>query len=72
MRLAAFYSDPANPLKDKAAAFNWYWVGRHLKDPEAQAGLERVVTTVSRNEFPSFKINAEALLEEISWSGRQY
>jgi len=72
MRLAVFYSDPANPLKDKAAAFNWYWVGRHLKDPEAQAGLERVVTTVSRNEFPSFKINAEALLEEISWSARQY
>jgi len=72
MRLASFYSDPANPLKDKAAAFNWYWVGRHLKDPEAQAGLERVVATVSRNEFPSFKINAEALLEEISWSARQY
>ena len=72
MRLAAFYGDPANPRKDKAAAFNWYWVGRYLKDPEAQAGLERVVTTVSRNEFPSFKINAEALLEEISWNGRQY
>ena len=72
MRLASFFSDPTNPRKNKAAAFNCYSVGRYLEDPEAQAGLERVVTTVSRNEFPSFEINAEALLEEISWSGRQY
>jgi hypothetical protein len=67
IKLAEYYEKTF----DKSHAFQWYWVARWLKDPTAQAGLERLVAgKVTRQEFPNFKINAEALIEEIEWHSK--
>jgi class 3 adenylate cyclase len=63
IRLAVHY----NSVFNKARAFQWYWIARWLKDPIAQTELEKLVKTISKAEFNTYKINSEALVEEIEW-----
>jgi hypothetical protein len=64
--LAKYYDG----INDNSHAFQWYWIARWLKDPAAQAGLEKIATRISKPEFGIFKVNAEALVEEIDWNSR--
>jgi len=66
IRLAEYY----NSIFNKAIAFQWYWIARWLKDPTAHAELEKLVKTISKTEFNTYKINSEALIEEIEWHAK--
>jgi hypothetical protein len=66
IKLAEYYDG----INDNSHAFQWYWIARWLKDPTAQTGLEKIATRISKPEFGLFKINAEALVEEIDWNSR--
>jgi len=66
VKLAEYYDH----INDNLHAFQWYWVARWLKEPSAQAGLERIVTRINKQDFATFKINAEALVEEIDWNSK--
>ena len=63
IRLAEYYASVFN----KARSFQWYWIARWLKDPTAHNELEKLVKTISKAEFNTYKINSEALIEEIEW-----
>jgi class 3 adenylate cyclase len=66
IRLAEYY----NSIFNKASAFQWYWIARWLKDPTAHTELEKLVKTISKAEFNTYKINSEALIEEIEWHAK--
>ena len=66
LRLAEYY----HSIHDKHLEFEWYWVARYLKEPTAQSGLERLVQTITKAEFSTYKINSEALVEEIEWHSK--
>jgi hypothetical protein len=66
IRLANHYEK----ILDFSHAFQWYWVARFFKDPTAQAGLERIVAKITKQDFTTYKINSEALLEEIDWHSK--
>jgi len=66
LKLAEYY----DRINDTSHAFQWYWVARWLKEPSAQASLEKIVTKINKQEFSIFKINAEALVEEIDWNSK--
>jgi class 3 adenylate cyclase/thioredoxin-like negative regulator of GroEL len=66
IELAKYYDG----VNDNSHAFQWYWIARWLKDPAAQTGLEKIATRISKPEFGIFKVNAEALVEEIDWNSR--
>jgi len=65
-RLAEYYEKTL----DRSHAFQWYWVARYFKDPTAQTALEKIAAASTIQEFKNYKINAEALLEEIDWHGK--
>jgi hypothetical protein len=65
-RLAEYYEKTL----DKSHAFQWYWVARYFKDPTAQNCLEKIAASSTIQEFKNYKINAEALLEEIDWHSK--
>jgi len=65
-RLAEHYEK----ILDKSHAFQWYWVARYLKDPTAHTALEKIAAAITVQEFKTYKINAEALLEEIDWHSK--
>jgi collagenase-like PrtC family protease len=65
-RLAEHYEK----ILDKSHAFQWYWVARYLKDPTAHTALEKIAASITVQEFKTYKINAEALLEEIDWHSK--
>jgi len=66
IKLAQYYDQ----VFDNSHAFQWYWVARWLKEPTAQAGLEKIASRITKQEFGVFKINAEALVEEIDWNSK--
>jgi len=66
IELAKYYDG----INDNSHAFQWYWIARWLKDPVAQTGLEKIATRISKSEFGIFKVNAEALVEEIDWNSK--
>jgi hypothetical protein len=51
----------------KHQAFLWLWVLRGLFEPSAQTKLQILTNTISKNEFASWKIEGEALLDEIKF-----
>jgi hypothetical protein len=65
-RLAEYYEKTL----DRSHAFQWYWVARYFKDPTAQNSLEKIAAASTMQEFKNYKINAEALLEEIDWHSK--
>jgi hypothetical protein len=65
-RLAEYYEKTL----DRSHAFQWYWVARYFKDPTAQNCLEKIAASSTMQEFKNYKINAEALLEEIDWHSK--
>ena len=65
-RLAEYYEKTL----DRSHAFQWYWVARYFKDPTAQNSLEKIAAASTMQEFKTYKINAEALLEEIDWHSK--
>ena len=65
-RLAEYYEK----ILDRSHAFQWYWVARYFKDSTAQASLEKIAAASTVQEFKNYKINAEALLEEIDWHSK--
>jgi len=65
-RLAEYYEKTL----DKSHAFQWYWVARYFKDPTSQNSLEKIAAASTMQEFKNYKINAEALLEEIDWHSK--
>ena len=65
-RLAEYYEK----ILDRSRAFQWYWVARYFKDSTAQASLEKIAAASTVQEFKNYKINAEALLEEIDWHSK--
>ena len=65
-RLAEYYEKTL----DRSHAFQWYWVARYFKDPTAQNSLEKIAASSTMQEFKNYKINAEALLEEIDWHSK--
>ena len=69
-QLGAFYSNPLILAQHKTEAFQWYWLARHLKDPTAQGELENLAKSIRKDEFPSIKIVADALVEEVEWHSR--
>jgi len=69
-QLGAFYSNPLILGQHKIEAFQWYWLARHLKDPTAQGELENLAKSIRKDEFPSIKIIADALVEEVEWNSR--
>jgi class 3 adenylate cyclase len=69
-QLGAFYSNPLILAQHKTEAFRWYWLARHLKDPTAQGELENLAKSIRKDEFPSIKIAADALVEEVEWNSR--
>jgi hypothetical protein len=70
LQLGAFYANPLILSQHKTEAFQWYWLARHLKDSTAQAELELLAKTIRKDEFPSMKIIADALIEEVEWNSR--
>lgn len=68
MRLGKYYTD--RTTKDAMKAFEWYWVARAYKEPSAQQALEILTKTMTRTDVQNAKINAEALVDEISWSSK--
>jgi class 3 adenylate cyclase len=70
MRLGSFYANPLILSQHKTEAFQWYWLARHLKDPTAQSELENLAKSIRKDEFPSIKIVADALVEEVEWNSR--
>jgi len=70
MRLGAYYANPMILSQHKTEAFQWYWLARHLKESTAQAELELLAKTIRKDEFPSMKIIADALVEEVEWNSR--
>jgi hypothetical protein len=65
-RLAEYYEKTL----DRSHAFQWYWVARYFKDLTAQNSLEKIAASSTMQEFKNYKINAEALLEEIDWHSK--
>jgi len=65
-RLAEYYEK----ILDRSHAFQWYWVARYFKDSTAQNCLEKIAAASTVQEFKNYKINAEALLEEIDWHSK--
>jgi hypothetical protein len=70
LRLGAYYANPLILSQHKTEAFQWYWLARHLKESTAQAELELLAKTIRKDEFPSMKIIADALVEEVEWNSR--
>jgi class 3 adenylate cyclase len=70
LRLGAYYANPLILSQHKTEAFQWYWLARHLKESTAQAELEMLAKTIRKDEFPSMKIIADALVEEVEWNSR--
>ena len=70
LQLGTFYANPLILSQHKTEAFQWFWLARHLKDPTAQAELELLAKSIRKDEFPSMKIIADALIEEVEWNSR--
>ena len=70
LQLGSFYANPLILSQHKTEAFQWFWLARHLKDPTAQAELELLAKSIRKDEFPSMKIIADALIEEVEWNSR--
>lgn len=70
LRLGAYFANPLLLSQHKTEAFQWFWLARHLKESTAQAELEMLAKTIRKDEFPSMKIIADALVEEVEWNSR--
>ena len=53
--------------KDYENAFHWFWVARKYKDISAQLALEVISKNITKAQFENYKINADALADEIDW-----
>jgi len=63
LKLSEFYQNARNWHK----LFLWLWVLRGLHDPNAQGTLEMLTKIITKTEFTTWKIEGEALLDEIKF-----
>lgn len=54
-------------INDKKNSFRWLYAARAEHNNEAQSLLEDLNKTITRNEFNSFKTDADALVDEIKF-----
>lgn len=54
-------------LHNRHQQFLWLWVLRGLFEPTAQSKLQLLTNTISKNDFSSWKIEGDALLDEIKF-----
>lgn len=62
-KLTEYYEKHNN----KKEQFCWLWVLRGLFDPMSQSKLEQLTNSISKVEFNNWKIEADALLDEIKF-----
>jgi len=63
LKLAESYQN----LGDRHKHFLWLWVLRGLYEPSAQNTLQMLTSVITRTEFNTWKIEGEALLDEIKF-----
>ena len=63
LKLTDYYTK----TNQKHEAFLWLWVLRGLYESTAQTKLQMLTNSINKNEFASWKIEGEALLDEIKF-----